>query len=380
MLQSVKVLHDDLDLFFILADELADVDTYTKHHDGYVTLKANEIGISDYYEMAFVYDQVELNTAVKPFVFKYLIANGYDKILYLDPDILVLDRLDVALDILEDHSAVLTPHQLLPVTEMNCYNPDFKWEFAALQTGIFNLGFIGISSSPEGCALVDWWCNRCRYTCVVEPNLFVDQLWINLAVSYFPSIHILRHEGYNMAVWNIHARVLHKDSDTILVNGKYPLVFFHFSSLYTDDVELISRHDPLLTLSSRADLVPLFKLYRGLIQKNGYNHYIGIPYAYSRFRDGAAIQAIERKFYISIVDTCNNPFELSQKEFYEILSRNCRLGLLPIRGLNDGLVRFIAKMIFKGIFALVGAKYYSKMVMQLRGIDSISNHTFIYGK
>ena len=57
-----------------------------------------------------------------------------------------------------------------------------------------------------------WWSDHCRRDCVVDPGegLFVDQRWIDLAVTYFDH-HVVRDRGCNVAYWNLDERPLVDD-------------------------------------------------------------------------------------------------------------------------------------------------------------------------
>ena len=134
--------------------------------------------------MAFRYDVMELNTAVKPFVLAHLLfERGIDRVLYLDPDILVLSTLDPVFRELDACSIVLTPHATRPYQDAK--QPD---EISLLRTGAYNLGFIGVAKTEESRAMLNWWQERCREHCVVQPEdgLFVDQKWIDLVPGFHP--------------------------------------------------------------------------------------------------------------------------------------------------------------------------------------------------
>ena len=117
-----------------------------------------DLGIPRFAEMAFRYNVLELNTAVKPFFLEYLFdARGLTDLVYLDPDILVLDRLTPVFDLLESHSVVLTPHITAP------YDDDFHpSEITILQAGVYNLGFVALRASETSRALLRWWQERLR--------------------------------------------------------------------------------------------------------------------------------------------------------------------------------------------------------------------------
>jgi len=74
--------------------------------------------------MAFRYDIVEFNTALKPFCFEYAFDKlGADIALYLDPDIFVLRPLrHIMAALAEGSECVLIPHITAPLDEGK--NPD----------------------------------------------------------------------------------------------------------------------------------------------------------------------------------------------------------------------------------------------------------------
>src|ERR1700722_5366203 len=62
-----------------------------------------EIGLWD--QMCAGYDVLELSTAVKPWLLRYLLrSGGTDRITYLDPDIQVFDSLQEIDDLLGEHA------------------------------------------------------------------------------------------------------------------------------------------------------------------------------------------------------------------------------------------------------------------------------------
>jgi hypothetical protein len=374
LLQSVRDFHDDIDLYFLLVDETAD-ERMLDQEDLFRLCLVKDIGIADYKKMAFAYDMVEFNTAVKPFFVNYLFNQGYKKVIYLDPDILVCDRLDAALDALANHSIIVTPHQLSPVTDVDRFVSYLQWEQSALLTGIFNLGFIGVANSLEGRAFVDWWSNRCKYMAFVDPGagLFVDQKWVNLAMCFYPSTYILRHKGYNMCVWNLHDRVLIDGR----VNGVEPLVFYHFSSIDMNDPEIISKHDMTLKLKDRPDLIDLARSYRERVQHNGYDHFHGLPYTYDYFSEGRKIDLLERRLYSAVSENFPDPFSTPSNEFYAELKKKRRSGTVTSCVRNQVLIERIAKAVLKTTFKIVGAKQYADIMRWFNVAGRLRNHTFL---
>ncbi len=376
MLQSVRSFHNKIDLFFLLVDEKAD-DRIAKDQNLFNLRLVKDIGILNYKKMAFAYDITEFNTAVKPFFINYLFQNGYDKVIYLDPDIIVCNQLDAALNALHNHAIVVTPHQLSPIKDLDHFVPyeQFKWEQSVLQRGTYNLGFIGISNTTESRSFLAWWSNRCSFLCFADPEqgLFVDQKWLDLALSFFPSIFVLRHQGYNMAVWNLHARNLINNR----VNGVDPLVFYHFSSIDINNPDIISKHDRSIKLKDRPDLIDLFQKYREKVKNNDHYYFSKLPYTYDFFSDGQKISLLERRLYAAVAKNYHDPFSTPSKHFYASLRENRKNERPQYCKQSENLTLTFVKSCIRMLFKLIGAKRYSKIVRFFRVTDSFRSHTFL---
>ena len=174
-----------------------------------------------------------------------------------------------------------------------------------MQTGIFNLGFIGVNDTPESLRFLDWWGSRCLTLGFDEPRtgLFVDQKWTNFVPCFFEGVSILKHPGYNMAYWNLHERTLGGGDNLRVVNGEWPLVFFHFSGIAFDDDQQISRHQNRFDLLNRPDLVSIFRKYRELLANNEIEKFKRFRYAYATFSNSENITQIARRLY-SVNESC----------------------------------------------------------------------------
>ncbi|MDB5200729.1 MAG: uncharacterized protein JWQ27_138 [Ferruginibacter sp.] len=241
----------------------------------FLLLPVEEIGIKPFEEMRARYSVMELNTAVKPFYFHYFYQHypQENKVIYLDPDILVYQPLNVLSEKLEENNIVLTPHFTTPIYDD--YNPG---EPNILNTGIYNLGFIGTSRSEETMKFLDWWMVKLTTQCINSffDGLFVDQLWNNFTPLYFEKVHILRHKGHNVAYWNLHERRITGDTPEYTVNDEVPLVFYHFSGFLFNNTAEISKYQDRFTFAQRPDIVPLFKDYAHIVMKNGHEKFAAI--------------------------------------------------------------------------------------------------------
>lgn len=254
-------------------------------------LFAGDLDIPGFRSMAFRYDVLELSTAVKPFLLSRLIAHGADRLLYLDPDILVLDSLEPLYQRLTDKAVLLTPHLLEPVED-----DASPGERDILFSGVFNLGFVAVSAAAEESGFLGWWGNRLRTSCVhdIKNGLFVDQRWLDLAPCYFDDIGIVREPQYNVAYWNVFQRKLDRTPSGLTIDGS-PVRFFHFSGLDLARPQELSRHQDRLLLVGGDPVLDLAREYRELLARAGHDALKSTPYAFGQFDSGARILPVMRK-------------------------------------------------------------------------------------
>jgi hypothetical protein len=246
---------------------------------------APQLGLPDFEQLAYRFDLVELNTALKPTFLKRLFAEGFDTVTYLDPDIRVYDAMQPVDDALARSEIVLIPHSLAPV--MDGLRPS---DIDFLRTGAYNLGFIGLRRGAQCAALLDWWERRCLSHGFNDPGfgIFVDQKWLDLAPAYFDSVAILKHRGCNVAYWNLHERQLAHEGGRWRVNGE-PLVFFHFSGVDPADASRLSRHQDRHRPAPGSALAQLVADYCASLAAAGHAGFKSLPYSYATLSDGTRI-------------------------------------------------------------------------------------------
>lgn len=248
---------------------------------------------SDLYTMAAAYDVTELATAVKPWAFEHLFARGAAVVIYLDPDIEVFGSLGPLEPLTRAHGLVLTPHITEPLPQ-DGKHPD---ERDLLIAGIYNLGFLALSDEAAK-TFLPWWRQRLRRDCLNDParGLFVDQRWIDFAPALFAPA-ILKDPEYNVAYWNLPHRVLIRQGDQILVDGR-PLRFFHFSGFSPRAPHLLSKHQhPSLRvrLSEARLLAGLCQRYAEALEKAGFADCSAVPYGFATTARGLPLDARMRR-------------------------------------------------------------------------------------
>src|SRR6185503_1436005 len=318
--ESFHRFHPDAPFFVLLVDR---VDGYfDAGAEQFILVAVEELDIPDIDTFQFKYNILELNTAVKPYFLSYLFEKyQVTKVLYLDPDILVTEKLDNLYGLLNDHRIALAPH--LTAALDDDYRPA---ELDILQAGTFNLGFIGLAENPEVRLFLRWWKKRVYDSCFMAPEkgMHVDQKWIDLVPGLFDKVLILRDPGYDVAYWNLHNRSIRVSDGKVVVNGA-PCYFFHFSGFDPSNASLISKHQNRFGMKDIVDGARLFEQYSELVNANGYQNSRSWPYAFGYFDNGVKIPDIARRMYHQLGKTqkkFGNPFATD--------STNCFLNWLNL--------------------------------------------------
>lgn len=296
MASLIKV-HPEYKLYLCLADRLDGY--FDPAAEPYAIVEAERLGIPNFGDFTLRYDIMEFNTAVKPFMFRWLFNNtDLDAVIYLDPDIQVFSRFDRLESMLSDGaSVVLTPHITQPVEDGKKPN-----DYTFLQTGVFNLGFIAIRRCDERLAFIDWWGRRLLKQCVVDLQacLFVDQKWCDLAPCLLDNLKILRVVGYNVAYWNLAQRKISKAKNGQWLVNQSPLIFFHFSGVNPLDIYLVSKHQDRFSWKDIPDAQPLFRGYNDALMQAGWKESSNWPYAFDEMFGWKKIHRVVRMLYRTV--------------------------------------------------------------------------------
>lgn len=294
LMQSVAAHHPDFDRFCVIVDE----DLAPAHGLGheFATVALDDLGLPDQRQFCFQYSILELNTAVKPWAFKFLMQKGYDQVIYIDPDIKLYAPLTEVFTLLQ-HEAdlVVTPHLLSPISD-----DLIPTELDIRRAGTYNFGFCGLRNCGNAADFIAWWQTKLVRDCVVDMDrgVFVDQSWIDLVPGMFPRVGILRHPGYNVAYWNLAQRKVARSTDGRWSCDGVPLVFFHFSGLNPLAPQAFSKHQNRFNLSNLGPIAELVRGYAEDVCANGAQHYTNTPYGFAKFADGTRIPDVFRRSYL----------------------------------------------------------------------------------
>lgn len=241
----------------------------------------------------FRHNIMELSTAVKGWALNRLLDMGYDYVMYLDPDCWVLEDPARIIALLPpDCSVGVVPHT---TAEAESDEEIRIVETSSLRHGIYNLGFLIVRNDDNGRQLARWWAARLDRYCVDDfsQGLFTDQRWFDLAAGYFDFIKVIRHNGIDVASWNIGQRTLARNGDGYLINGD-GLVFYHFSGVGPTGVHrwVRDKFAPADPLSAELEF-----RYERMIAAAGQAELEKVAPFFDRYSDGTKIPLAHRHLY-----------------------------------------------------------------------------------
>lgn len=339
--RSFKKFHPKIPFHFFVMDD----------HDGSRTKKAgfksqaqlhfmNEF--ARYYEkqpgrpslmsMLFPYDVMEASTAIKPFVLMMMFEElGYDEVLFIDPDTMFVDSMDSVWNAFSEGDVLLTPHLVTFGDEEEAR----LGEKAVLQSGIFNLGFLGVANKPKVREFLNWWGRRLVRYCLKDPGrgYFTDQRWVDPAFGAMTRSVVLRDPGLNVAHWNIHERKVWRDKGGTYRVGKETLKFFHFSGYKPTKPDKLSGYRPDLKLAELGAVKSLAAEYHKMLAKLGNSKLEKVDYGYEKFSNGIDIPPIIKWWARDAVlpERFTNPYEARDRNsFFNWLLRSSGTDLCPL--------------------------------------------------
>jgi hypothetical protein len=318
--QSFLRHHPDIPLFVLLSDEVDGF--FDVRAEPFRLLRLADLEIPEFDRVRFRCDRKQLAITSKSYLLSHLLDRGFGSAIFLDPDILILSDLEELFSQVSRHAIVLMPHLLAPLSGEG----SVERELNILQSGVYNGGFVGISSGSTARAFLAWWRARvyahCRHD--VPRGVYYDQRWLDLAPVFFPGLHVFRDPSYNVAHWNLPERAISIGETSIAVDGR-PCRFFHFSGFDPDNPFAVTRYSSRLNLSNVGPAAELFRRYRQLLEAAGYHETKAWPYAYGSFDNGVLVSDAARRAYRELGEAAGrfgDPFETaSPGSFFHWLRR-----------------------------------------------------------
>lgn len=251
---QLRRFHPDVTLNILVIDPPEDLRPFAAFPVSLIPLP--DLEVPEIADMKIYFTAFELSNALKPFLIKHLFDRGYEQVIYLDSDLLIVGPFDELLAQLNHANFVLTPHILTPSLD-NTRSPT---NVLIADVGIYNGGMWGMSRHENALGALGWLMEALPLAgfADIEQGKYVDQKMLPLAADLFPvGFHVLRKTGYNIAYWNLQERNVRKVGERYFVDDE-PVTFFHLSGFREDSADRFSVLSDRHTFDTRpvtADIV-----------------------------------------------------------------------------------------------------------------------------
>jgi hypothetical protein len=306
--------HPDGQCFVLVIDDTEGY--FDPATEAFELITLEQLNLPELHSFIFKYTPFELCCALKPFVLEYLLKEKHlEFIYYMDSDMMVLSSMNELTKSFEKADLLLTPHLDADFPD-DGKKPD---DGHVLLSGVFNAGFVGVKSSPEGMDFLSWWKKKLTRLCIEDHfnGYFVDQKYLDLVTGLFECVGVVTDPGCNTAYWNLHSRMVLKKNGVWMSNDR-PLVFYHFSDYDPGRPDILSGHQNRFDLHKCADLKKLFDLYRSNLMNNGEKQSGCWEYGFSHYTNGRRISAGARRAYLlhDRFGANGNPFDVSNQTIH----------------------------------------------------------------
>jgi hypothetical protein len=180
----------------------------------------------------------------------------FDRVIFTDGDLYFVNNFSFLLEELDTNDILLTPHW----ANLNPFENEGSLK-DVLRGGLYNAGFIGVNQ--RGAEIINWWAEMCHYKTEEDPasGLFFDQKYLDILPVQFENVKILKHQGCNLASWNVQTCKREIINGKLLINQQFEPVFIHFNR--ETIVNILNRNDRFLH--------PYLEEYIELFKKEGFD-------------------------------------------------------------------------------------------------------------
>ncbi|HEX9941024.1 MAG TPA: hypothetical protein VGG03_03330 [Thermoanaerobaculia bacterium] len=306
--------HPNVPFFVLLADEVDGC--FEPAAERFRLLRLTDLGVPRLERFRFQHPQQPLSYAATPYLLSHLLDRGFTRAVFFKQESLVLGDQAPVFALLDRYSIVLTPHLLAPLAG----GERVTRELNILQSGVFNVGFLGVSNTATARRFLAWWQDRvyghCRHA--VAEGLHYEQRWIDLVPAFFEDVHVLRDPGFNVGHWNLPERHVEIRDGAVLVDGQ-PCRLFRFSGFDPEEPQAATKHSRRLTMANLGPAAAVFARYLSLLAAAGYHETRSWPYAYGCFDNGVAVPDVARQIYRELgeaVEAFGDPFRAAGSHSY----------------------------------------------------------------
>ena len=267
-MQSVALHHPDARRFCVVVDtDLTHARALSAEFD---IVPLNCLGSPEGKDFSFCSSVLELNVAVKPWAFQYFIDAGFDRVVYLDPDMFLFQPLSEAFSLLDQGASVVTaPHLHVLLAQNSRSEP---------RAGGWTPGFCVVRNNELGLQLLLLWRGAGDDLAQgeVEGGGNSDRIDFPLHLSK-NGICLLANPGYQVTSRTLVKLRVSECAGGWSVDGQ-PLVLIQFSGFVSrSSGELPKRVEEAVS----AEICGLLRDYAQKLADNGMKRYQTLPCEFS---------------------------------------------------------------------------------------------------
>ena len=286
---SFRKYHPEIPFFVLLADETGPWLDPDSEPFEVVTLD-NVLDPTIWQNRRNRMNRMEFTYSLTADVLLFLLDRGFDRVAFIKQESLLLARIDHVIRQLESCSILLTPH--LPRALEG--HDAFDREANILQSGMYNVGFLGLSDSSETRRFLAWWSDRCDEYCYrdVPDGGHFEQRWLDLVPGLFDNVNFIRDDGFNLAHWNFpEALPIQRTGEYWrTVRGAF-CTFVRFSGFEFDAPDHTSMYRRSQSTETLSDAKQIFEKYREALEDADHRYWRRLPWFNTR---GPYVGIIER--------------------------------------------------------------------------------------
>ena len=215
---------------------------------------------------------------------KVILEQKCDAIGLADCDLMFFQSPEVIFEEFEGADVAIQPN-----------NYSYIYETDASKYGYYCTSFQCFRNNDNGRAILKEWYDKCIAWCshIGEKGKFGDQMYLDEWRNTHKNVREIGNIGTNVAPWNIQKYDLSLKNNIVMINNKWPLVYYHFHSLKMNlvDYSYIITGDRNLNYPISKDVVDLvyepyvkllkeaivdlkrYKVYRDYVNQNPQGNY-----------------------------------------------------------------------------------------------------------
>jgi len=251
LVPSVKEFHPDWPAYFCCVDQ-PPAESLVPGAEPFEILDTPWLRGEEGRRYCFQYAAMELVGMSRSRALTALLDRGYTRVIYLDLDMRVYAPLTPLLEALERAAIVMTPHLTEPLPDSEAAA---SYETLCKQSGLVNSACLAVREHPQARAFLTYWASRTERHGHIDAasGHYSEQSWMDYALAFYDQAALLRHPGFNVAVWNLPSRPITREPGGAWSAGGQPLVCFHWSGLRWRKPDHIYNH-PIAPGTPLADL------------------------------------------------------------------------------------------------------------------------------